>query len=203
MNRRQVMLASMAAAAPAALVRPVLAQSALPTQTYLMAAAKGSTFLEQTSRDAYAKTANPVVQRFAKSEIAEQVKLSAQLARASGMDVRAMGGSLIGAAVAVPFAVAGGALELVGSVLGVPLTSDAQKTDTIGRLRAMPGSPVYDGEYVNAQIIGHNEAYALHGTYAASGDDPALRRVAHAALPLIRLHLAQLGRIRASSGAQS
>jgi hypothetical protein len=51
--------------------------------------------------------------------------------------------------------------------------------------------------------MGHQEALAIQGSYAQSGDDPGLRRVARSALPLIRLHIAQLSRMQGGRGAGS
>jgi predicted outer membrane protein len=172
--------------------------SGMSAGDYLAMASKGSTFLEQTAIDGYSKSGHPALRRFATAEIREQQMLAAKLTRATGVDAAATGQqSLLGAALGVPFAVAGSALSL----LGVPLTSDGEKSATIARLRSTPAGPAYDAAFVNAQITGHNEAFAIHGTYARSGDNPALRRIAAGALPLIRTHLAQLARLQRAVGA--
>jgi predicted outer membrane protein len=101
--------------------------------------------------------------------------------------------------------VAGAAVGATGAVLGlggapVTMTSDAQKADMIARIKSMAPGPQYDAAFVNTQLMGHQEAYAIHSSYAQTGDDPALRRIARGALPLIRLHIAQLNRLQGSMG---
>jgi predicted outer membrane protein len=200
MHRRQFLAGLMAATAPMAVTRTVLAQP-LPPGTisaaqYLTMASSGSMFLEETSRDAYEKTQNARVRRFARAEVVEQVNLSAKLnARSGGVPQAGMApGGLVAAPFVAAGAVVGGTVGAAGAVLGVPgaMTSDAQKAQMAGQLRAMPGGPEYDATYVQAQYMGHQEALAIHGSYAQSGDDPGLRRVARSALPLIRLHISQL-----------
>ncbi|WP_375460346.1 DUF4142 domain-containing protein [uncultured Enterovirga sp.] len=204
MDRRNFTLALLAATAPMALTRTAVAQTApgaIPAMQYLAMASKGSSFLYSTARDAYDKSQNPMVRRFALAEVNEQATLTAKLNGATG---GAAGGSapggVVGGLVAAPLAVAGGVLGAVESILGVPMTSDAQKADMVARIQSMPGGPGYDLAFVNAQILGHNEAYGIHGSYAQSGDDPVLRRVARNAIPLIKLHLSQLARMQAQMG---
>lgn len=73
----------------------------------------------------------------------------------------------------------------------------------LAQMQALQG-PQFEAAYVRAQIMGHEEALALNSSYAASGDDPALRRIASRAAGLNRLHLSQLARIqRGMAGATS
>jgi predicted outer membrane protein len=216
MHRRQFIAGLMLATAPMAITRTAVAQPApagtIPASQYLAMASSGGMFLEETSRDAFEKTQNPGVKRFARAEVVEQVNLTDKLsARAGGVPQAGMApgtpGGPVGGLVAAPFVAAGtivgGTAGAVGTVLGVPpaaMTSDAQKAEMAGRLRAMPGGPDYDALYVQAQLMGHQESLALHGAYAQSGDDPGLRRVARSALPLIRLHISQLSRMQGGRG---
>jgi predicted outer membrane protein len=80
------------------------------------------------------------------------------------------------------------------------MTSDAQKADMIARIQSTAPGPQYDALFVQTQLMGHQEAYAINSNYAQSGDDPALRRVARGALPLIRLHISQLSRMQGMMG---
>jgi predicted outer membrane protein len=209
MHRRQFIAGLMLATAPMAITRTAVAQpvpaGTIPATQYLAMASSGGMFLEETSRDAFAKTQNPGVRRFARAEVLEQVNLTDKLnARAGGAPMAGMApGGPVGAVVAAPFAVAGavvgGTAGAAGAVLGLPpgaMTSDAQKAEMAGRLRAMAAGAEYDAMYLQAQLMGHQEAMAIHGSYAQSGDDPGLRRVARSALPLIRLHLSQLNRMQ-------
>jgi predicted outer membrane protein len=177
-------------------------------------ASKGGTFLEETARTGFEKTRNPSLKRFARAEVLEQVGLDGKLSMASGSMAaaapRAPGG-LVGAVVAAPVAVAGAAVGVAGAAVGAagalvgaggaPMTSDAQKAQMIAQLNSMPAGPAFDAQFVEVQLMGHQEALVIHGSYAQSGDDPALRRVARNALPLIRQHIAQLSRVQRSMGA--
>lgn len=209
MDRRSFTFALLAAAGPVALARTAAAQpapGAIPAPAYLAAASRGSMLLEETSRDAFEKTTDPSVRRFARAEVTEQVGLTDKIAAVTGgtMPTGSVPGGVVGGVVAAPFAIAGGVVggttAAVGALFGAPMTSDAQKADMVARIRAMPAGPAYDAAYVDAQIMGHQEAFAVHDGYARNGDDPALRRVARAAVPLIQQHLAVLTRLRASLG---
>ena len=113
-------------------------------------------------------------------------------------------GGLVGAVVAAPFAIGGAALGAAGAAVGWvagPISPDAQKAQMIAQFQSMPPGPAYDAAFVQAQLMGHQEALAIHGSYARSGDDPMLRRIARGALPLIRLHISQLSRMQRMMGA--
>jgi putative membrane protein len=49
----------------------------------------------------------------------------------------------------------------------------------------------FDRVFVRQQVQAHEMALALHSNYASSGDTPALRAVASAAVPVVRGHLEQ------------
>lgn len=206
MDRRTFTLGLLTATSLAGLSTRVSAQGAMPTAQYLPMANKGSMFLEETARTAFDKTQNPAVKRFARAEVVEQVNLEGKIAARTGVVTggpAAAPGGLVGAAVAAPFAVAGAAVGTAGAIVGGalgPMTSDAQKAQFVAQIRDMPPGPGFDAAFVNAQLMGHQEALALHGTYAQSGDDPVLRRVARGALPLIRLHISQLTRMQRMMG---
>ncbi|MDB5512436.1 MAG: hypothetical protein JWR08_1919 [Enterovirga sp.] len=177
------------------------AQGAIPAMEYMVLASKGGMFLEETARSAFEKTQDPAVKRFARAEVVEQVNLSDKLAANSRMPAGAPGtpGGLVGAAVAAPFAIAGTAAAAAGTLFGLApdqMTSDAQKAAIVSQIRAMPPGPAFDATFVQIQLQGHQEAYAIHSGYAQNGDDPALRRVARGALPLLRLHISQLTRMQ-------
>ncbi|WP_461223807.1 DUF4142 domain-containing protein [Methylobacterium sp. CM6247] len=60
----------------------------------------------------------------------------------------------------------------------------------------------YDAAFVGASLQGHQEAYAIHSSYAESGEDPQLRRIAQVAVPLIRLHISQPTKMQAMMSGQ-
>ncbi|GAN50899.1 hypothetical protein ME121_4958 [Methylobacterium sp. ME121] len=214
------------ATAALAVTRTALAQvtpaGAIPTGAYLQMATSGGLFLENTARDAHAKTANPGVKKFARAEVVEQVNLARKIsaytggAPMPGPAAAAGPGGLIDGLVAAPVAVAGTAVTAAGSVVGgvaggvlggpAPaqgMTTDAQKAQILAQLSAMPPGPRYDATFVNASLQGHQEALGIHGAYAQSGEDPGLRAIARGALPLINLHIARLSRMQAMMGGQA
>ncbi|ACA19508.1 conserved hypothetical protein [Methylobacterium sp. 4-46] len=225
MHRRDVLVSLLSATAALAVTRTALAQplpgGAVPTGAYLAMATKGGLFLESTARDAFAKTGNPRVRKFARAEVVEQVNLANRIdayTGGAGAAVAAGGpppgpGGLVGGLVAAPLAVAGAATGAAagvaagvlgapgaGGAAGAPMTSDAQKAAIQAQLAGMQGGPQYDAAFVGASLQGHREAFAIHGSYAEAGEDPALRRIARGALPLIRLHIAQLTQMQAMMG---
>jgi putative membrane protein len=58
----------------------------------------------------------------------------------------------------------------------------------LDQLRA--AGPNFDVAFRDVQVQAHQEALALHQNYANGGDQPALRTVAGAAVPIIQQHLA-------------
>ncbi len=228
MHRRHLLAGLASATAALAVTRTAVAQpvaaGAMPTPAYLAMATKGGLFLENTARDAFAKTGNPRVKRFARAEVTEQVNLANKIDAVTGGTVAvpvggglaggglAGPGGLVGGLVAAPLAVAGGvagaAAGTVGGVLGVTgpgsapggMTSDEQKAQILGQLSGLQGGPQYDAAFVDASLQGHREALALHGSYAEGGEDPALRRIARGAVPLIRLHISQLSQMQRMMG---
>lgn len=225
MHRRGLLTTMLGATAALAVTRTALAQvtpaGAIPTGAYLQMATSGGLFLENTARDAHAKTANPGVKKFARAEVVEQVNLARKISAYTGGapmpgPAAAGPGGLIGGLVAAPVAVAGTAVTAAGSVVGgvaggvlggpAPaqgMTTDAQKAQILAQLSAMPPGPQYDATFVNASLQGHQEALGIHGAYAQSGEDPGLRAIARGALPLINLHIARLSRMQAMMGGQA
>ncbi|MBE7196435.1 MAG: DUF4142 domain-containing protein [Parafilimonas terrae] len=217
MHRREVLTAMLGATAALAITRTAVAQvtpaGAIPSSVYLQMATSGGMFLENTARDAHEKTRNPAVKKFSRAEVIEQVALSRKLGAYTGgapMAAATAGpGGLIGGLVAAPVAVAGAAVGtaagVAGGALGIApppggMTTDAQKAQILSQLTAMPPGPQYDATFVANSLQGHQEALTIHGSYAQSGEDPGLRRIARSALPLINLHISQLSRMQGRTG---
>jgi len=213
MHRREVLTTMLGATAALAITRTAVAQitpaGAIPSSVYLQMATTGGMFLENTARDAHEKTRNPAVKKFSRAEVIEQVNLSRKLGTYTGgapMAVAPAGpGGLIGGLVAAPVAVAGAAVGtaggVAGGVLGIApppggMTTDAQKAQILSQLTARAPGPQYDATFVAVSLQGHQEALAIHGSYAQSGEDPGLRRIARGALPLIQLHISQLSQMQ-------
>jgi predicted outer membrane protein len=115
----------------------------------------------------------------------------------AGAGVGALVGGPVGAAVgagigATTGSAAGAAsdVQATGSVtpirLGVPLSPE--KTAMLNQLASTSG-PQFDRLYGQAQRMSHQEALALHSTYAQAGNDPSLRQFAASVVPHIEHHL--------------
>ncbi|HEY7810457.1 MAG TPA: DUF4142 domain-containing protein [Allosphingosinicella sp.] len=65
----------------------------------------------------------------------------------------------------------------------------------VAELRAASGAS-FDQVFLRQQVTAHEMALALHSNYASSGDTPALRAVASAAVPIVRQHLEQARTMR-------
>lgn len=71
-----------------------------------------------------------------------------------------------------------------------PPMLDARKQQMIEELRRTPAAQ-FDMVYFMQQVPAHQEALALHSTFAARGDNGALRGAATAAVPLVQQHLTE------------
>jgi predicted outer membrane protein len=126
-------------------------------------------------------------------------------ARSGGTATGALAGAGVGALVGGPVGAAVGAgigattgsaagaasdVQATGSVtpirLGVPLSPD--KTAMLNQLASTSG-PQFDRLYGQAQRMAHQEALALHASYAQAGNDPSLRQFAASVVPHIEHHL--------------
>lgn len=221
MQRRNFLTTMLGATAALAVTRTAIAQvtpaGAIPSSVYLEMATKGGMFLENTARDAFDKTTHPRLKKFTRAEVIEQVNLARKIGGYTGGVVPVPGGpgGLVGGLVGAPVAIAGAAVGtatgvaagVAGGVLGITppaqgMTTDQQKAQILAQLTEMQPGPQYDATFVNASLQGHQEALSIHGSYAQSGDDPGLRRIARGALPLINLHISQLSQMQATMGRQ-
>ncbi|HEY8581069.1 MAG TPA: DUF4142 domain-containing protein [Beijerinckiaceae bacterium] len=214
MHRRSFLQGLLLASAPLAVTGAAVAQTAapagaIPSAAYLRMAMAGGMFLEESARLAYERTQRPQLRAFARAEVVEQVGLSRKLGAGAEIPTAStpgaptgavLGGAAIGALAGGPVgAVVGagvGATAGAAAAGGAPMTSDAQKQAMLAQLSAQAAGPQFDALFVQAQIMGHQEALAIHDGYARAGEDPQLRRIARNATPLIRRHLAQLARLQ-------
>ncbi|HEX2559091.1 DUF4142 domain-containing protein [Phenylobacterium sp.] len=72
-----------------------------------------------------------------------------------------------------------------------PTSLDARRAAMIAELQNASGAD-FDAKFLAQQKMAHQEALALHSTYAADGDNPALKQVAASATPVIKQHIAML-----------
>lgn len=159
-------LATAAFAAPAA-AQPAGAQPAAPAPVapttateYLMQASSGDQFEIQSSQHALQMSQDTAIKSAAQMIITDHTRLSNELKAAA-----------TSAGIAPPRP------EL--------MPRHAQMLDRLKRTRAAG----FDQAYRQAQVVAHQEALALHRTYAERGDNPALKQAASRAVPVIEGHL--------------
>jgi putative membrane protein len=82
-----------------------------------------------------------------------------------------------------------------GGVAPSPAVLGPDKRRMLDQLTAEQGRS-FDSRYVAQQIPAHEQALALHSTYARSGDNASLRASAEQAVPIVQSHLDQLRRLQ-------
>jgi putative membrane protein len=104
---------------------------------------------------------NPAVRSFANMMIADHTRLS-----------QAMGAAAAAGGLAAP----------------APILLPEQQA-ALDQLRAAGAGPSFDMAYQQAQISAHQQALSMFQSYAASGDNPAVKAAASQAIPTIQMHL--------------
>jgi putative membrane protein len=172
MIRLAATLALMTATAAPALAQkgptPPPMQARMSAVTYARMAGASDTYEKESSQLILATAQNPEVRRFAEMMVADHAQTTAAL--------------LAGVRDA--------------SISAAPRLLDKQ-TRMMKTLRRTPEDR-RERVYMDQQVMAHQEALALHEGYAATGDNASLRAAAQAAVPVVRQHLAEAERIRAT-----
>ncbi len=156
-----------AASAGAQLPTPPMSSATRMADAYLFHGGAGDIFEITTSSMAQQKSTNANVRAFASMLIADHTNLT--------------DGALAAA-------------KSSGIAPPPPELSPMQK-QMIAQLSAAGGA--FDRVYLQQQLTAHRQALALQTGHAASGDNPALRAGAAAALPTIRGHIATIQQLQA------
>jgi len=134
---------------------------------YVMAAGMSDQFEIQSSQIALQKSQNPAVRQFAQMLIAHHTQTTQTLMAAA---------------------------RSAGMTPPPPMLEPMQ-ADMIAQLQGAPAGPGFDRLYITQQIPAHQMALALHQTFAARGDVPALRTAAASAVPIVQQHLTEAQRM--------
>ncbi len=137
-----------------------------PAPAFVMFAGAGDLYEIESSRLVLETTQNPALRTFAQMLIDHHTRLSADTAAAA---------------------------ERAG-VSPAPPMLDGPKAAMIAAL-GQYGGVERDRLYLVQQQMAHKEALGLHKTYADTGDTPALRTAAQAAVPVVTRHLAEIERL--------
>lgn len=80
-----------------------------------------------------------------------------------------------------------------------PMAVGAGQAPLLGALQGLRGRE-FDEAYWRHQALAHRSALTVEQSYAAAGDDPAVRQAAVAAVPVIAAHLAMAEQMLAKPG---
>jgi putative membrane protein len=82
---------------------------------------------------------------------------------------------------------------------GMPPPPQALPADKAARIRALSGAhgAAFDRMYMREQVMGHEEALAIHRGFSNTGDSPPLKAVAAQAVPIVQQHLTRANEISA------
>lgn len=139
-----------------------VAPAGMMATTYLPAAASGNLFEIQSSQLALQQSCDPAVRAFAQMMIDDHTRLNTLTMQTAAS-----------AGVSAPSAML-----------------NAEHAQMLQQLQMQTGAG-FEASYRNAQIMAHQEALALHRSYADTGDNSALRGVASQAVPAVQAHLNQ------------
>jgi putative membrane protein len=131
-------------------------------QPYTQMAAASDLFEIESSRLALSRSQNADIRQFAQMMVDHHSQTTQQLMAAAGAT----------------------------GITVAPALMPAQ-SQMLQQLQQAGGSG-FDSLYRTQQVQAHEMALALHGNYAGSGDAPALRQVATAAVPIVTQHLARI-----------
>jgi putative membrane protein len=137
------------------------------TRIYVRRAGAADMYEIQSSEIALRRTRRPEVREMAQMLIRDHRRTSAEVMQAARQDN-------------VP--------------MPPPVLEPAQRNMIRQLERAGPGA--FDRLYVSQQVTAHSQALALHRSYARSGDERSLRRVANSAVPIIQGHLTHARRLQ-------
>ena len=136
------------------------AAMALPTPDYLKAAGASDLFEKQSAQVVLASTSNPKVKSFATMMVTDHSKSTAMVKAAATKS---------------------------GMAPKPPMLMPKQQA-MLAELKAAKGL-ARDTLYVTQQKMAHEEALATQKDYAATGDKPALRKVAGEIVPVVEHHI--------------
>lgn len=134
-------------------------------KTFVDKAAISGAYEIATAEVALKRSTNPEIKAFAQAMITDHTRLSRGLARAA----RRADPSIV-----------------------IPTGLDAPHAQELKRLQGMKKGAAFDRAYVMGQVLAHQEAVGLFGTYAKQNRGTPLATFARQALPVLQTHLAHI-----------
>lgn len=152
---------------------PPPAEAKTQAAAYVDAAAKSDMYEMESSKIALQKSSNPKIKSFANMMIKDHMKTT----KATMV-----------------------AVKKAGMTPPPPPVPDAATSASLDELRGASGAD-FDRLYLGQQMPAHQAALDLHQSYAANGDQAALRASAKAAVPIVQHHIDMATKMQASMGA--
>ena len=168
MNHKSLIVGLMLMAAPALAQMPAKPMPKMAT-AYVPAAGAGDLYEKMSSKLVLKSAKNAGVRSFAQMMISDHGKTTIQvMAAAKASGIKPMPPKLM-----------------------------PKQAKMIADLKAAPAA-TREKMYLDQQVMAHKEALALHQSYAAGGDKPALMKVAASAVPIVQHHLEEVQRLDAA-----
>ncbi len=144
-------------------------QGSRPTREFVQAAGQSDQFEILEGQAALAQSADPQVRAFAQTMIQHHSETSRSLRQATA-----------DAGLQPP-----------------PMSLSDDQARLLGALQSLSGRD-FDKAYARHQALAHRSALVVQQSYAAAGDQPAVRRAAASAVPVISAHLATAEQLQAA-----
>jgi putative membrane protein len=135
-----------------------------PAAQYVMLAGQSDQFEIQTGRLASSKATSADLRKFGAQMVTDHTKSTAMVVAAA---------------------------KKSGRPPGAPPPLKPAQRKMLSQLQSQSGE-AFDKLYVSQQLKAHQEALDLQSSYAAGGDDPALKAAAAQIVPVVKMHLGML-----------
>jgi len=144
-------------------VGPMVTDSKVDTQTFVMTAPNANAFEIVSSKLAEQKSASADVKAFAARMIKDHTKAAEDFKAALSQG------------------------QTTASIKPAALGLQPKEQQMLDELKGASGRD-FDAKYIKMQTDAHRDAVALFSTYAQSGDDPAMKEFAKKTLPVLKMH---------------
>jgi putative membrane protein len=145
--------------APATDMTAVAPAAAMTATQYVASAASSDMFEIESSKMALEMSKDPAVQKFAEHMVSDHSTTTKEIMAAAKADG-----------------------------IAVPAEMMPKHAEMLSQLKATDAA-TFDASYLQMQEMAHQEAVALHTSYAQAGDDAELMAVAKMAVPIVTEHL--------------
>ena len=150
-----------------------------------------------TAQEAGSSRTREFIQAAGEADTFETMEAYSALAQSQDPDVLAFAHAMIRDHAGTSRALADAATR--AGLKPPPMAVGASQSPFLAALQSARGR-AFDTLYWTQQALAHRSALTTEQAYAASGDTPAIRQAAAAAIPIIQSHLAMAGQMKAKAG---